>query len=147
MFIVFFRPEKFTVSNLPDSENKIRTNHSKKIERHNAFNEFKRNLGHINRILLANLTGLYIDGIKGINTIDIISIATELKRNNTSFLENSINKKDSNEQIPFKTKHKDFEDFIETVLFQFLPLSFKTDFEMNEKNAKRKLLLLSKRNK
>ena len=147
LLIEFLRPEKFTVSNLPDSENKIRTNHSKKIERHNAFNEFKRNLGHINRILLANLTGLYIDGIKGINTIDIISIATELKRKNISFLENSINKKDSNEQIPFKTKHKDFEDFIETVLFQFLPLSFKTDFEMNEKNAKRKLLLLSKRNK
>ena len=31
LLIEFLRPEKFAISNLPDSENKIRTNHSKKI--------------------------------------------------------------------------------------------------------------------
>jgi putative transferase (TIGR04331 family) len=146
LLIDFLKPENFIISYTPELDKKLRTDHLKKIERHNTLNELKRNLVHINRIILANLTGIYIDGIKGINTSDILYMSIMLLSKKQDSKENQFNFNKFNTESSLKIEHKEFEEFTNTILFKLIPQSFTTRFKENEKNAKRKLLLLSKRN-
>ncbi len=146
LIIDFLKPEKFILDYIPELEEEKRTEHFKKIKKHNTLNELKRDLVHINRIFLANLTGVYIDGIKGINTSDILYIAKMLLSKKRDSKENHLSFNKFNAETSLEIEPKEFEEFINSTLFKLIPQSFTTKFKENERNAKLKLLLLSKRN-
>jgi putative transferase (TIGR04331 family) len=141
ILINHLKPKHFKISYIQD-ENSIKEN--KSIYWPDFFNELRRASKQYLNICLANISGIYIDGIKGINLLDNLDIGIKLSK-----IKNTDSRLDYQPEkfINFQSKYKDFEYFIEDHLFNLIPNSFTKKFKNNEINAKRKIKFLGKKHK
>jgi putative transferase (TIGR04331 family) len=141
ILINHLKPKYFKISYIED-ENLIKENES--IYWPDFINELRRSLKQYLNICLANISGIYIDGIKGISLLDSLDIGIKLSKiKNTKSTLDYQPVKFTN----FQSKYKDFEYFIEDHLFNLIPNSFTKRFKNYEINAKRKIKLLGKKHK
>ena len=144
LLIDFLKPKKFKIKYLDEySDGFIKDTVDTK--KHHKVNDFRREIKQIINILIANLSGIFIDGIKGLGLLDGIQIGIRSRVQSESDLKLPMPKNKSNKTKTFSSKYHEFEEFIEITLFDLIPESFKSSFNRHESLSRFKLFLLNKK--
>ena len=144
LLINFLKPKKFKIKYSDKISGKSIKETNPKNKNHRV-SDLRREIKQIINIIIANFSGIFIDGIKGLTILDSIQIGIRSKIQKKGDIKPEMFAEESNNAMTFLSKYHEFEEFIESILFDLIPDSFTSKFNDHESLAKFKLGLLSKK--
>ena len=150
LLIDHLKPKNLTINHDLENERVPITEDRKKINSPKNPQVILRKIQQAIRLLISKLTGVYIEGIKGINLLDHLAIGIKsnfFKKTKMQLpIDNSV--QNNNEILSeFQSQHIEFENFIHESLFKLIPTNFTDHFAFNESKANNRIKSLNLRNK